>query len=252
MINPYAPQAFHGSKVAMALVEAIAFSTDQSGMAIYDVDHADATLLPHLIKQFSLEEYALWNQFGEAGIREIIKNALPIVRHKGTPWAVNFALGLAGVRAEIKEWWERNPTGDPYTADIIFWANENRQAAIDIAQPDRFAQIEAIVEAVRPATRRFTIYAGYRFPITGEPGEGTGLDATNSLGVAAIVDVVPFIKIEVPSAYSALVVDAPLAVTAIVSPRIAIEHQVWRSNIVIEAVTFAVASLSPRILITHG
>jgi phage tail P2-like protein len=157
----FTPRALHSSEIACEIARRIEFFTDRSMMNWWDIDAVDASMLPHLLKLFSLEEYAAWNQLGETGIREIIKNALPIVRLKGTPWAINFTLGLIGVGVELVEWWQIVPKGEPYTATAIAWSNLNYASGFDPTDPADFVQIEVLVNAVKAVSRRILLTTGF-------------------------------------------------------------------------------------------
>ena len=230
----------------MALVDAIFFSPDRSSMAIYDIANAHPSLLPHLLAQFSLQEYAAWAAFGEGGVRSVIANALPISRYKGTPWAIDFALGLAGVKAEVREWWQRTPNGEPYTFDVTVWANENLAAAIDLADAGRMAQLQAVIEAVRPKTRRTTIYVGYRFPVVGSPG---AIDESRSLAVAATISAIAPIVTRTQSVLSALPVAVPIAAVVSASPPARISAPAYSMQVANGAAIAATPILSPRVSI---
>lgn len=77
-------------------------------------DRVDASALPSLGEQFHIMGVEGWNLAGtEAGRRALLKRAIELHRHKGTPWAVRTALETA-LRTEtvIREWPQYG--GDPY------------------------------------------------------------------------------------------------------------------------------------------
>ena len=77
-------------------------------------DLVDASALPALGEQFHILGVEGWNLAGtEAARRALLKRAIELHRHKGTPWAVRTALETAlPTEASIKEWFAYG--GDPF------------------------------------------------------------------------------------------------------------------------------------------
>lgn len=62
---------------------------DLSPLLVYLVDIAEASALPHLAEQFSLTGEDGWSLAeSDDARRALIKSAIELHRHKGTPWAV--------------------------------------------------------------------------------------------------------------------------------------------------------------------
>lgn len=80
-------------------------SLDLTPLLLYLVDQAEATALPHLAEQFSVMGYDGWLlTTNDDERRELIKKAIELHRHKGTPWAVKEAIKAVGYAdVEIKE-----------------------------------------------------------------------------------------------------------------------------------------------------
>ena len=77
-------------------------------------DRVDASALASLAEQFHVMGDEGWNLAGtETARRALLKRAIELHRHKGTPWAVRTALETAlRTEATIKEWF--NYGGKPY------------------------------------------------------------------------------------------------------------------------------------------
>jgi phage tail P2-like protein len=108
-----------------------------------------AALLPWLAWALSVDE---WDETAPLDIqRNIIANAIPIHKLKGTAFAVKTALAVLGHTGHITEWWQTQPPGDPHTfiADIEIDAR-----GIDLTQQNH---IERQIIAVKPARSHFSM-----------------------------------------------------------------------------------------------
>lgn len=87
---------------------------DLSAMLVYLIDVVPASVLPHLAEQFHVLGYEGWLfAEGEAERRALIKQAVELHRHKGTPWAIEQALAtVLGLSSQVSEWFQYN--GNPY------------------------------------------------------------------------------------------------------------------------------------------
>jgi phage tail P2-like protein len=75
---------------------------DLEPLLVYDIDHAPASALPALAWQFSLLEEPVWSLAESDDVRRaLIKGAIELHRHKGTPWAVRQLIRLLGY-GEVK------------------------------------------------------------------------------------------------------------------------------------------------------
>lgn len=77
-------------------------------------DLVDASALPALGEQFHILGVEGWNLAGtEAARRSLLKNAVELHRHKGTPWSVRYALETTlHIKTTITEWPQYG--GKPY------------------------------------------------------------------------------------------------------------------------------------------
>lgn len=77
---------------------------------LWNPDSCSADLLPWLAWALSVD---VWNaEWPEAKKRQVIKAAIVVHRHKGTPYAVEEAFRAINIRATVKDWFEYG--GDPY------------------------------------------------------------------------------------------------------------------------------------------
>lgn len=89
---------------------------DLSPAMVYMVDTVNANALPYLAKQFDVEGFKGWNlAVTETQKRELIKTAIEIKRHLGTPYAIKRALLAIGFDNVVIA--EGVVGGDVYTYD---------------------------------------------------------------------------------------------------------------------------------------
>lgn len=125
------------------------------------VHHTSASALPALAWQFNLmdEETGYGAATSDAARRALIAQSIALHRIKGTRAAVQQALAHMGVRAQIVEWFEQSPVGQPFT--FVLTASVTAQAP-DAGPLDaqRIAQMRRVVEFWKPASRHFTLQIG--------------------------------------------------------------------------------------------
>lgn len=110
---------------------------DLTPLLIYIIDNVHASALPHLAWQFHIEGWELAETEEEK--RALIKKAIELHRYKGTKWAVENAIKVLGIDAEVREWFEYG--GQPYRFRVELGLN-NRQITASLR--DRLiAYIEA-------------------------------------------------------------------------------------------------------------
>lgn len=89
---------------------------------VWNPDTCPANLLAWLAWAFSVDEWdASWT---DAQKRGAIKAAIVVHRYKGTIGAVREALAALGVEAQVQEWFNQIPAGEPYTFRIILTADQ--------------------------------------------------------------------------------------------------------------------------------
>lgn len=75
----------------------------------------DENILDLLAWQFHIEGYDKAQNIQEK--KNLIKNAIELHRHKGTPYAIKKVFESLGILAELQEWFEYN--GEPYKFKVL-------------------------------------------------------------------------------------------------------------------------------------
>jgi phage tail P2-like protein len=83
--------------------------------SLWDTDACPASLLPWLAWALSVD---MWDSdWSEDRKRQVIRESIALHRKKGTVWAVDRALELAGLPVTVEEWFDH--AGDPGTFRLI-------------------------------------------------------------------------------------------------------------------------------------
>ncbi|MBP0006231.1 MAG: phage tail protein I [Cyanobacteria bacterium SBC] len=191
-VDLYIPGGLRGSEKAQWSIELILRLEQQDlrPLLLYDFDNVDASVLPHFVRQYSLEEFVDWTAFGESGVRELLKIAGELHRYKGTKWAVDRTLSLVNARIELIEWWQLTPRGVPYTARVVLWGDDNENAALDFSDADVILRLNRLLKASAPAARRLELNVGYRVGADPESEQASG-----AFGVFGITTPLPVAEI---------------------------------------------------------
>ena len=97
---------------------------------LFDPLTCPAELLPWLAYALSVD---VWNpQWPESTKRAICANSLAMHLHKGTLGGIEDALAALGIQAEITEWWQMQPEGQPGTMSVMLWVNQNLLPNADV------------------------------------------------------------------------------------------------------------------------
>lgn len=94
--------------------------------------------------------------------RELIREAIPVHKSKGTVGAVRRVLKAVGVNAEVEEW-QQVPGAAPYTFRLTAWANDNRQGEGTILSPQLAERLRALVDAAKNERSHYDFRLGARF-----------------------------------------------------------------------------------------
>lgn len=94
--------------------------------------------------------------------RALIRQSIPIHKHKGTVGAIRRVLKAVGVTADYKEW-TQIPGAVPYTFELIAWANDNRAGEGSILSPQLFQRLRALVDATKNERSHYALKIGARF-----------------------------------------------------------------------------------------
>lgn len=97
---------------------------------LWDPDTCPAKLLPWLAWAFSVDDWdPLWTEVQQ---RQAVKASYQIHRHKGTIGAVKDAMAALGYDAEVIEWFNQTPAGDPYTFNLKLGVDQNGIVLADV------------------------------------------------------------------------------------------------------------------------
>lgn len=108
---------------------------------LWDADSCPVALLPWMAWAYSVDQWdATWSHVQQ---REAIKRSVSIHRYKGTIGAVRDALDALGVDAQVQEWFQQIPPGEPYTFRLLLNAS---QVGVD---QQGFARINEVVQATK-------------------------------------------------------------------------------------------------------
>ncbi len=94
--------------------------------------------------------------------RALIRQSIPIHKHKGTVGAIRRVLKAVGVTADYKEW-TQIPGAVPYSFELIAWANDNRPGEGSILSPQLFRRLRALVDATKNERSHYKLKLGARF-----------------------------------------------------------------------------------------
>ena len=91
---------------------------DYSCVLVYLIDTVDASVLPHLAKQFHILGEG-W-QFARTDLekRRLLKIAIPLHRHKGTPWAIEKVLEMLSLQGKVSEWFDYGGQAYCFKVDV--------------------------------------------------------------------------------------------------------------------------------------
>jgi len=94
--------------------------------------------------------------------RELIREAIPVHKTKGTVGAIKRVLKAVRVNAEFKEW-HQVPNAAPYTFQVTAWANENREGEGSILSPQLGERLRALIDAAKNERSHYEFRLGARF-----------------------------------------------------------------------------------------
>ncbi|WP_445677603.1 phage tail protein I [Pseudomonas putida] len=94
--------------------------------------------------------------------RELVREAIPVHKTKGTVGAIRRVLKAVRVNADFKEW-HQIPNAAPYTFQVTAWANENREGEGSIISPQLGERLRALVDAAKNERSHYDFRLGARF-----------------------------------------------------------------------------------------
>jgi phage tail P2-like protein len=99
------------------LVTAITPPLDVHIRSIWDPWSCPLPFLPYLAQSYSVDRWdSTWT---ETEKRAAIEAAFFVHKHKGTVAAIRRVVEPLGYLIDVIEWWEKLPTGDPHTFELV-------------------------------------------------------------------------------------------------------------------------------------
>lgn len=125
-----------------------------------DSARCPATLLPWLAWAMSVESWD--DALNDKQRRELIRQSIPIHKHKGTAGAVRRAMAALGVTVEFQEW--RDYGGAPYTFRLTAWANDNHAPdQKQVLSADLYRRLRRVVDDAKNERSHYEFRLGARF-----------------------------------------------------------------------------------------
>lgn len=144
-------------------------------------DTCPIELLPWLAYALSVDS---WNPtWPESVKRNVVAAAIEIQRKKGTAASVRQVVAAFGGQIALREWWQLDPPGEPYTFDLVLTLNGEG------GQPATARFVEEVIDEVirtKPVRAHFTFTQG--------------LSAQGGLGLAAAVRVAHYVRLQLEAA----------------------------------------------------
>lgn len=145
-----------------ALADSCALTLDTDPLrGLADSARCPAALLPWLAWAMSVES---WSEAAdEVQRRALIRQSIPIHRHKGTAGAVRRAMAALGVNVEFKEWRDI-PGAAPYTFRLTAWANDNHSPGHEqVLSADLYRRLRRVVDDAKNERSHYSFRLGARF-----------------------------------------------------------------------------------------
>ena len=130
---------------------------------VADSARCPVNFLPWLAWAMSVEGWEAADT--EEQQRALIRQSIPIHKHKGTVGAIRRVLKAVGVTATYKEW-TKIPGAVPYSFELIAWANDNRPGEGVILSPQLFQRLRALIDATKNERSHYQLKLGARFDNT--------------------------------------------------------------------------------------
>lgn len=121
-----------------------------SGALFTSIDKLSSTQLDHLAQQFDLSTWR--DQWPVSLKRSVLKAVFATKRRIGTVSAVREVLASIGSAAEIVEWWQTEPKGNPHTFNIVTTlSNINGTLSAEMQE-----DLQNMIKDTKPARSHFT------------------------------------------------------------------------------------------------
>ena len=119
-------------------------------------DTIPADVLPWLAWHLGVDT---WKDYWPEQIKRArVRAAIPIARKKGTAAAVHEVVASFGANIALREWWEMNPPGRPYTFDVVMTVSARDDVPSTAAL---VADIVAEIDRTKPVRAHYTFTQGF-------------------------------------------------------------------------------------------
>ena len=123
---------------------------------VYNPDLADENILPWLAWSLSIDS---WNDSWPVDVkRNMIRNTILLHKIKGTKAAVKKVLEIVGIKADITEWWQKEPKSRPYTFELVAVLNNNMGTSKQTQK-----ELIRLINNVKPVRCHFEFKLAARF-----------------------------------------------------------------------------------------
>lgn len=136
---------------------------------------------------YSLSVDVWRKEWPEVTKRALCDNAMQMHIQKGTRGGLEDSLEVLGVRAEITEWWETSPKGEPGTMDITLWVHSNLMPSAAVLFSEQYiADLEQQIYRNKRASIHYTLTlavemtTGYQLAHSAELATLTHVEANQS------------------------------------------------------------------------
>lgn len=142
-------RALEAGAARLADIEAEQLST------LWDAQGIRADYLPWLAWGFSVDG---WNPAWPVSVRrDRTQQAIEVHRHKGTAKAVRDTVAAYGGAVSLREWWQMEPKGTPYTFELVMVLSGDDG---EFATADYVNEVMAAVDQVKPERCHYTFTLG--------------------------------------------------------------------------------------------
>jgi len=129
---------------------------------VFNPNQAAENILPWIAWGFSIDAWD--DNWSHETKREMINNTISLHKIKGTRKAVQKALEIIGIFAQIVEWWQTDPKMVVHTFDVIAYLNDNiDKSSKIIIDSNTQKKLIGLINNVKPARSHFNLKLGARF-----------------------------------------------------------------------------------------
>lgn len=175
-----------GRAFGLAMERALA-EPDFRKLLFERIDAVDASVLPALIREFSMEEF-VEPDMREEIVRALLKDAFSLHADKGFIHGVRRGLALLGMSVQWEQWFQMKPQGEPGTHRATVYANQFLFDEQDIWLDARLIDAaRRMIDGTKRWSQTISFRVGARFAdrlAAGGAARGVGL--TRAEGAASV------------------------------------------------------------------